>query len=227
MSKITKYTAEKKYEILAAYENGIETIQEIVVKYKISGDTFKKWRYKYSKYGIDGLRESNTWKIYSKELKELAVKDYISGQFSQREIAKKYEISHTSVLKEWVKKYNGHREIKATTKGMSQSMTTGRVTSWKEKIEIALYCIAQGNNYQQSAEVYNVSYQQVYQWVKKYESGRENALKDKRGRKKFEEELTPEDKNKLSMRKLEVENVRLRAENEFLKKLEELERGRS
>ena len=96
----------------------------------------------------------------------------------------------------------------------------------KEKIEIALYCIAQSNDYQHTSEVYNVSYQQVYQWVKKYESGEESALKDRRGRKKSEEELTLEDKTKFSIKKLEVENERLRAENAFLKKLEELERGR-
>ena len=106
-------------------------------------------------------------------------------------------------------------------------MTKGRVTSLKERIEIVYYCIAQSKDYQQAAEVYNVSYQQVYQWVKKYESGNENALKDRRGKKKLEEELTPEDRAKLSMKKLEVENERLRVENAFLKKLEELERGRS
>ena len=226
MSKRTKYTAEEKYEILEAYENGIGTIQEIITKYKISAYAFYDWRYNYNKYGIDGLKESKTWKRYSKELKELAVKDYISGEFSQREVVKKYELTNKSVLQRWINKYNGHREIKATTKGMSQSMTKGRVTSWKERIEIVLYCIAQNNDYQQAAEVYNVSYQQVYQWVKKYESGGENALKDRRGRKKLEEELTLEDRAKLSMKKLEVENERLRAENAFLKKLEELERGR-
>ena len=85
----------------------------------------------------------------------------------------------------------------------------------KERIEIVYYCIAQSNDYQQAAEVYNVSYQQVYQWVKKYESGSENALKDRRGKKKLEEELTPEDRAKLSMKKLEVENERLRVENAF------------
>jgi len=52
-------------------------------------NTLKKWRYNYSKHGIDGLRDSKTWKRYSKELKELAVKDYISGQFSQSGVAKK------------------------------------------------------------------------------------------------------------------------------------------
>lgn len=66
----------------------------------------------------------------------------------------------------------------------------------------------------------------MYQWVKKYEDGGDEALKDKRGRKKVEVELTPEEKMKLEMKKLERENERLRAENLFLKKLEELERRR-
>ncbi len=38
--------------------------------------------------------------------------------------------------------------------------------------------------------------------------------------------LTPEEKIKLEMKKLERENERLRAENAFLKKLEEIERRR-
>ena len=52
------------------------------------------------------------------------------------------------------------------------------------------------------------------------------ALRDRRGRKKEEVELSPEEKIKFEMKKLEKENERLRAENAFLKKLEELERRR-
>lgn len=227
MSKRTKYTAEEKYEILKEYEDGVGSMLEIASIHKINRSTLENWRYNFKKYGIDGLREMRTWKRYSKELKEQAVKDYLSGKYSQREVAKKYEISNKNVLLKWVNKYNSHREIKATTKGMSQSMTKGRSTSWKERIEIVFYCIAHNNDYQHAAEIYDVSYQQVYQWVKKYELGGEDALKDRRGRKKTEEELTPEDRVNLEMKKLKAENERLRAENAFLKKLEELERGRS
>ncbi|MCB2294490.1 helix-turn-helix domain containing protein [Clostridium algoriphilum] len=117
----------------------------------------------------------------------------------------KYEISNNTVLVKWINKYNCHRGINATTKGMTQSMTNGRTTSWKERIEIVLYCIAYSNDYQHAAEFYHVSYQQVYRWVKKYESGKEIALKDRRGRNKSEEELTLEDRTKLSMKKLEME----------------------
>ncbi|WP_431308960.1 helix-turn-helix domain-containing protein [Halalkalibacter lacteus] len=34
---------------------------------------------------------------------------------------------------------------------------------------MALYCIENGKDYQKATETYEVSYQQVYQWVKKYE----------------------------------------------------------
>ena len=226
MSKRNKYTPEEKYEILKSYESGAGSIEEIATKYMISIDTFYHWRYKYMRYGINGLIDSGTCKKYSKELKDQAIKDYVSGKYSLREVAKKYELTNKSVLQRWLKKYNGHREITSTTKRMSESMTIGRTTCWKERIKITLYCINHNKDYKYTAEVFKVSYQQVYQWVKKYESGGEDALKDGRGRKKPEEQLTQEEKVKIEMKKLELENERLRAENLFLKKLEELERRR-
>lgn len=226
MSKRSKYTAEEKYQILKAYEDGFGSISEITSLYRISLATYYNWKYNYTKYGIDGLQESKKWKSYSKELKEHAVNDYLSGKYSQDQVVRKYEISDRKVLLDWVNKYNCHREIKAKPKGLGHSMTKGRSTSWKERIEIALFCIAHNHDYQQTAEVHQVSYQQVYQWVKKYESGGEDVLKDRRGRTKDEEELTLEEKIKIDMKKLKADNERLKAENAFLKKLEELERRR-
>ncbi|GIN07484.1 hypothetical protein J1TS1_16290 [Shouchella clausii] len=106
-------------------------------------------------------------------------------------------------------------------------MTKGRKTTWEERIHIVQACLENGKAYQETASTYHVSYQQVYQWVKKYENGGEEALKDKRGSKKEEALLTPEEKIQLQMKKLERENERLRAENVFLKKLEEVERRRN
>ena len=226
MSKTRKYTAEEKYQIIKAYEDGVGSTREIMSLYKISRFSFYDWRYNYNKYGIEGLKQSKTWKKYSQALKENAIKDYLSGEFSQIEVTQKYEISSKTLLLNWVNKYNCHREIKATAKGLGHSMTKGRSTSWKERIEIVLFCIAHDHDYQQTAEVHQVSYQQVYQWVKKYVSDGEDALKDRRGRNKDEEELTPEEKVKFEMKKLTADNERLKAENLFLKKLEELERRR-
>jgi transposase len=226
LSKRSKHTAEEKYEILKEYEDGNGSIQAIATKYKISVYAFYDWRHNYEKYGMDGLKESRRLRKYSKELKELAIQDYLSGKYSQGEIVRKYELADKSVFKSWITKYNSHREITATPKGMRQSMTKGRTTTWEERVKIVQYCTNHENDYQKTAEAYQVSYQQVYQWVRKYESGGENALQDTRGRKKVGAELTPEEKVKIEMKKLEAENERLRAENAFLKKLEELERRR-
>src|SRR5665648_147433 len=94
------------------------------------------------------------------------------------------------------------------------------------KIEVVLFCISQEYDYQKTATLYSVSYASVYQWVRKYKLGGKEALIDRRGRKKNNSDLTIEDKLKLELRILESENNRLKAENEFLKKLEELERRR-
>src|SRR5690606_30698964 len=188
--------------------------------------TIYKWVYRYEKYGIEGLKESTTWRRYSKELKLNSVKDYLSGEYSFRYVIRKHEISSDSVLRQWIKKYNGHRELKDTGKRRSSSITIGRKTTWKERIEIVQDALANGKNYRETAEKHRVSYQQIYQWVRKYEAGGWDALKDRRGRTKSEEELTSEEKMKLEIRRIEKENERLRAEHAFLKKLEEIERRR-
>ena len=105
-------------------------------------------------------------------------------------------------------------------------MTMGRSTTWQERIDIVLHCIAHEHDYRKTAAQFKVSYNQVYQWVKKYEDGGEDALQDGRGRKKAPEELTEAERHKLERKKLEYEIQQLKAENAFLKKLRELRGGR-
>jgi transposase len=220
------YSSEFKYEIIMAFKSENYAHQELCSRYQINKTTLYRWVEKFEKEGTDGLKDSKTWKSYSKELKEAAVKDYLSGEYSLRQIVRKYEISSISVLERWIKHYNGHREFKDTGKGKVKSMTKGRKTTWEERIQIAIDCLENGKDYQKTADMYEVSYQQVYQWVRKYETDGAEALRDNRGRTKEEAELTPEEKMKWEMKKLERENERLRAENAFLKKLEEIERRR-
>ncbi|AIE37398.1 transposase (plasmid) [Bacillus thuringiensis serovar kurstaki str. HD-1] len=212
--------------ILALYKDGHHSIADITAKFSVDPGTIRDWKRRYEVNGEDGLEEALSWKRYSKELKLAAVNDYLSGHDSLNKIIQKYNISSTAVLRKWIKKYNSHRELNDTGKGMTNSMTSRRKTTLEERIQIVNYCIQHQKNYQLTAESYEVSYQQVYQWVKKFEANGEEALQDKRGRKKEEYELTAEEKFKLEMKRLERENERLRAENAFLKKLEELERRR-
>lgn len=69
-------------------------------------------------------------------------------------------------------------------------MTKGRVTTLDERIEIISYCIENAKDYGKAVEKYHVSYQQIYNWVKKYEESGVNGLIDRRGKRKPLEEMT-------------------------------------
>jgi transposase len=221
------YSCQFKNEVVVAYKRADFSVKELTEKYQIPKVTLYKWVEIFEKDGVKGFEESSSRKSYSKEIKEAAVRDYLSGEYSQYEIVRKYEISSRGVLQRWIYKYNSHRELKDSSKGRVHSMTKGRNTTWVERLQIVMDCLGNGKDYKRTAEVYEVSYQQVYQWVRKYENGGEDALKDNRGRKKEEAELSLEEKIRLEMKRLERENERLRAENLFLKKLEEIERRRN
>jgi transposase len=222
----SKHSLEVKLHILHLLNEGDYSQSELCEKFSVSKSTIRRWKMKFDKAGVDGLIESTTWNTYSKELKNAAVKDFLQKDLTDIEILEKYNISSNSVLRTWVKKYTSHSESKDSGKGMSQTMTKGRKTTFEERIQIVDHCLKNQGNYQATSEMYEVSYQQVYQWVKKFEAAGEEGLRDRRGRTKEEIELTAEEKLQLEIKRIERENERLRAENLFLKKLEEIERRR-
>lgn len=103
-------------------------------------------------------------------------------------------------------------------------MTKGRTTTFEERVQAVMDCIQNRKDYQSIMKTYRVSYQQIYSWVRKFEKDGIDALMDRRGRQKPVEELTDTDRLALDLKRLEKENERLHMENDFLKKLEEIER---
>jgi transposase len=226
MSAKNEYTGAEKLAILQELETGQDGRLDVAGKYNISITTLKKWRHRYELYGFEGLEIKIHQEKYSSELKLQAVQDYLSGDYSQYQIIDKYKIASRTQLASWINKYNSHSNFRPYKNGGASAMTKGRSTIWEERIEVVLHCLSHNHDYLNTSETYQVSYQQVYQWVKKYETGGEDALKDGRGRKKAPDELSEADQQKLAMKKLEYENERLRVENALLKKLQELERRR-
>ena len=162
-------------------------------------------------------------KKYSVELKLKAVKAYLGGEGSYRDISKKYGISHHDILRDWVLWYNGHRELKERSNAKGEIyMTKGRKTTQEERAKMVAFCIEHNYDYGLTVETYKVSYQQIYAWVRKYEEGGVDKLKDNRGRTKPAEEMSEVEKLKAEMKILEAKNRQLEIENEFIKKLQEL-----
>lgn len=104
-------------------------------------------------------------------------------------------------------------------------MTKGRKTTQEERAEIVAFCIKNNYDYGLAVETYKVSYQQVYSWVRKYEEGGVDKLKDNRGRTKPIEEMTENEKLKAEIKILQAKNEQLEIENLFIKKLQELKGG--
>ena len=171
-------------------------------------------------------RRAHKNKKYSIELKQEAVKAYLRGEGSLRKICKKYEILSDYQLRDWILWYNGHREFKERSSARGEIyMTKGRKTTQEERAEIVAFCIEHNKDYGLTVETYKVSYQQIYAWVRKYEEGGVDKLRDNRGRTKPVEEMTEVEKLKAEMKILEAKNRQLEIENAFIKKLQELKGG--
>ena len=171
-------------------------------------------------------RKNHKNKKYSKELKLQAVQDYISGQGSLKAICRKYEILSDKQLQNWIKWYNGGMETKRknTAKGEIY-MTKGRKTTQEERAEIVAFCIEHGKDYGLTVETYQVSYQQIYAWVRKYEEKGVKGLSDRRGKAKPADELTEEDRLRQENKILQAKIKDQEMEIALLKKLRELRGG--
>lgn len=222
---MSKHTLDERIDAVLSVRDGMKSVSTVAREYQVDKTTIETWVYKYENDGVDGLKVSRSWKKYSKELKLKAVEFYQSGGGSLRNTCKKFNISDPSVLRDWIKLYTGGKKIKSTGKGRVK-MTKGRKTTLQERVEIVQYTLANDRNYQEAADKYQVSYQQVYGWVRKYEKDGEQGLQDRRGKTlESKQRLTEEEKLQLRIKELEHRNQYLEAENGLLKKLKEIERG--
>ena len=67
-------------------------------------------------------------------------------------------------------------------------MKTSRNTTKEERVQIVKECLENDCNYGETAIKYNVSYQQVYGWVKRFKELGEAGLEDRRGKRKVDQE---------------------------------------
>jgi transposase-like protein len=227
MGRNSKFSAELKLKYVQICLEGKDSVNHTAYLAGIDPATLRQWIRNYQSLGIDGLCTTSKNSHLSKELKEMAVKEYLSGIGSQSDVCVKYGIRSKRMLQKWVIKYNSHEELKASgTRGVP-IMTNGRKTNFDERVEIVKYCIEHQKNYAETAQKYQVSYQQVYTWTSKYQKYGIEALQDKRGKRKTKDEMSEFEKLKAQNKLLEAENRRKQMEIDFLKKLDEIERRRS
>ena len=224
MSKSKIEPAEKLQTVHLILE-GKESQRHAADRLGICFPSIQQWISIYKSEG-EGAFLAKGIKRYSKELKEQAVQDYLSGRGSQQKICQRYGIRAKSKLQDWIKKYNGHEELKASGRGGTVIMTKGRKTTFDERVEIVQYCIAHDHNYAKTAAKFSISYQQARNYTVKYEAGGVEALQDRRGRTKPLDEMSELERLRAENKILRAEKERAEMEASFLKKLDEIERRR-
>ena len=223
MGRRTKATNKIK-EAITAYINGEGSQANIASKYGISRTYLRDEMVKYKRYGPSVLEAKSQNNAYSEEIKKKAVEDYLNGQGSLIQISVKYGLRNKLMLQRWIEVYNSGKGFRRKMSGGSH-MKEARLTTMEERIQIAKDCIANGCNYGETALKYKVSYQQVYQWAKKFKEMGATGLEDRRGKRlKDQTPRTREEELEIEVAKLKHELYMTQMERDLLKKLDEIER---
>lgn len=219
-----KFNAEEKIAIIKAYKAGEVTYSQLREVYGMNPNEIYRWISKYEIHGEAAFQRGEGNARYSKEFKLHCVKEYLSGESSLDNIIAKYNISAKWVLQQWIMRYNANKELKDYDPKREVYMAEARrKTTLEERKEITEYCITHHKDYKGTAVLYDVSYSQVYTWVRKYLASGESGLEDGRGHRKADDEVD-------ELERLRRENQRLKRQLEekdkavsLLKKVKEYE----
>lgn len=228
MGRKSKYSKELKLIVVKKYLNGEGSTYSLAEEIGTVHTVTLRWIKKYQAFGETAFDASSKNASYTKDFKEQVVLDYLDGGGSYDDLAIKYHISSSSPIQKWVKDYNSHIELKDyIPEGEDIYMTKSRKVNKEERIEIVKYCLEHDMDYKTTAKVYETTYANVFNWVKKYKEKGEDGLGDKRGRHKSDEEVDEMTLLKRQLKQKEHELEMAQLEVRLLKKLDEIERGRS
>ena len=227
MSRKSKTDPALKVELVERYlraEIGILEANRLTGLSDSNTKSFRQWVNIYRNEGPAGLLNQEHNRCYPKEVKLQAVNDYLNGKGSLMDITAQYGLRSKSQLRAWLKEYNAHGDVKTRGSGGGSYMRKTRQTTPEERFEIVQDCLANDKNYGAMALKYNCSYQQVRNWVLRYEQMGSAGLEDRRGRRAGSQpSRTPEEELRDKIAELERKNRDLQMENDLLKKVRELE----
>ncbi len=227
MGRKAKYTFEQKLKAIEEYITGQKSAKEIAAELSTGkqGEVLvRRWAKMYQACGPEILKNADKNTSYSRELKQKVVEEYLAGTISIMGLQTKYGIRSDTQILNWISKYNSYEELRDYDPHPEVYMAKRRKTTLEERKEIVEYCLDHNKDYRGTALKYDCSYSQVYQWVRNYEANGADGLKDNRGKRRQEEELSETEKLQRRIKQLEHELLMKERENELLKKVDEFER---
>ena len=226
MCSNSKHTTEELEKYISLYLDSGLSYRKLRNDYGLllSPSRFNYLVLQYQKHGVLSIQSKTANPHYSREFKLGIVKEYVEERISIRELARKYKMSSHETVRRWIIKYNEGEELNTYSPKPEVYTMKSRKVTYEEKIEIVKACLANNLSYKETAEKYQVSYNNVYSWVHKYKAHGPDGLVDGRGRGKPDKIQTNEEKLRTEIAALKARNEYLETENAALKKLEEVER---
>ena len=114
----TKLTIEEKIEIVRMYSEGKESKCSLARRFGIDESSVRDYVTRYKAQGIESFTDHGKNRVYSEELKYQAIKAYMEGKGSTREVAARFGLRNSYQLRKWIKVYNSGR-------GFQRKMTGG------------------------------------------------------------------------------------------------------
>ena len=220
-----KHTVSELVNYCHLYEAG-HSHRDLCEKYGllINDSTFNYYYRKFLEHGIAGLESPRKNNTYTQAFKEKIAKEYFETDSSMQELTIKYNIPHRSTVKAWIIKYTEGKQLKDHRPKPEVYIMKGQKKTHEEKIAIVKDYLQTGMSYTETAIKHQVSYNNVYAWVQKYQQFGPDGLVDSRGRRKPDTVQTQEEKLRTENAALKARNEYLETENAALKKLKEVER---
>ncbi|HEC2154276.1 TPA: transposase, partial [Staphylococcus delphini] len=136
----------------------------------------------YKAHGIDVLLPNTKRKHYPKELKLNIINEYLHSDLSSYDLAIKYGIRSATQVKNWITMYTEGKEISDKSQYSEVYRMKSRKVTYEERVNIVQYYLNHDQSYSEVAHHFNISYGQIYAWVKKYQKHGMDGLIDGRGR---------------------------------------------
>ena len=159
MGRKPKLSVEQKINICEQYLNGKKSLRKLADDVGVSDVAVRKWILKYQTFGASIFNPKAHNARYTKEFKQQVVDAYLAGEGTIEQIAIQYKIPAYETVRSWIMKYHNLETLKDYEVYMKDR---SRKTTQEERIKIVNYCLEHNKNYKKTAELFDISYTQVY-----------------------------------------------------------------
>lgn len=103
---MSKYNLDFKLKVIQARKEKSLGFRALADRFNVNHSQVRHWVKRYERYGIDGLKPSQSKRHYSPEFKLNLIQKMMANDWSMKQTALHFNISSPSLITQWLKQYN-------------------------------------------------------------------------------------------------------------------------